>query len=312
MLQQDIEFYWLQAPKGNVKEGDIYVPAEQRSEQEWDTLFSTLNVPVTQVKDPVKGPALKVSAPRIGLYKPWHANKDEGWTRWLLEQNDFNFRSLHNNDFVDLKLADELDVILFPDVEQTIIEKGERENQRAASSLPPEYSGGIGKEGGEKLVKWVLGGGHVVALDSSTDYLIKLFKLPVTNVLKKVQKDRFTCPGSMLRLNINTGHPINYGMQAEEAGYFGSSPAFQTAVPDGRFKRRVLASYPKEPEDILLSGYLKGADLLTNRVAAVDLEVGKGRITLIGFHAQQRAQTHRTFKMLFNSLYVSLLKEVRL
>jgi hypothetical protein len=74
----------------------------------------------------------------------------------------------------------------------------------------------------------------------------------------------------------------------------------------------VLASYPRQPEDILLSGYLKGAELLTNRVAAVDLEVGNGRITLIGFHAQQRAQPHRTFKMLFNSLYLPVLEEVRL
>jgi len=314
LLQQDIEFYWLQSPKDSAEEGDIYVPAGQRSVQQWRTLFSKLNVPVTALKNPVKGSALQVSAPRIGLYKPWRASKDEGWTRWLLEQNDFTYRTLHNKDFVDPNLGDKVDVILFPDVEQSIIEKGEpfSESQRSVSLLPPEYTGGIGEEGGKKLVAWVLGGGHLVALDSSADYLIKLFRLPVTNVLKKVKRSRFSCPGSMLRLHINKDHPINYGMQSEEAGYFGWSPAFQTAVPDGRFKRRVLASYPKEPEDVLLSGYLKGADLLTNRVAAVDLEAGKGRITLIGFHAQQRAQTHRTFKMLFNSLYMSKLKEVRL
>jgi len=313
MLKQDVKFYWMQTADSSVKQGDIYIPAEQRSVQQWGTLFKTLNVPVIPLQDAIEGSALQVAAPRVGLYKPWIANMDEGWTRWLLEQNDFTYRNLHNKDFVDDELA-QVDVILFPDVDQPVIEKGEPStaNQRRFDPLPPEYAGGIGKEGGKKLVDWVQRGGHVVALDSSADYLIELFKLPVTNVLKKVPSSRFSCPGSMLRLNINTDHPINYGMRAEEAGYFGRSPAFQTAIPDGRFERRVLASYPKEPEDILLSGYLKGADLLTNRVAAVDLQVGKGRITLIGFHAQQRAQPHRTFKMLFNSLYLSVLQEVRL
>jgi hypothetical protein len=313
MLQQNIDFYWLQSANGSAKEGDIYVPADQRTAQEWDSLFGSLNVPVTPLKDAMKGSALQVTAPRVGLYKPWIANMDEGWTRWLLEQNDFNYRNLHNADFTDVQLA-EVDVILFPDVAQSTLESGQASatNSFRSAPLPPEYTGGIGKGGGKALAEWVKGGGHVVALDSSADYLIKLFELPVTNVLQKVEASRFSCPGSMLRLNINTEHPANYGMRAEEAGYFGKSPAFQTSVPDGRFTRRVLASYPRQPEDILLSGYLKGAELLTNRVAAVDLEVGNGRITLIGFHAQQRAQPHRTFKMLFNSLYLPVLEEVRL
>ncbi|MBD3853067.1 MAG: hypothetical protein IFK93_17285, partial [Acidobacteria bacterium] len=53
----------------------------------------------------------------------------------------------------------------------------------------------------------------------------------------------------------------------------------------------------------LLSGYLEGGKLLEKRAAVVEIEVGKGRVILIGFRAQHRAQPVRTFKLLFNTLY---------
>jgi glutamine amidotransferase-like uncharacterized protein len=93
-------------------------------------------------------------------------------------------------------------------------------------------------------------------------------------------------------------------MRAEEAGYFNSSPAFRTRIPDARFGRHVVARYPDDVRDILISGYLDGGDALEGRAAVVDLEVGKGRVVLIGLRPQHRAQTLRTFKLLFNALYL--------
>ncbi len=148
-------------------------------------------------------------------------------------------------------------------------------------------------------------GGTLVALDESCAYAIRLLGLPVRNVLEKVSSKDFHAPGSMLRIHLDPETPLSHGLRSEEAAYFADSPAFQTSPTDARFTRRVVASYPEDPEDVLISGYLKGADHLEKRAAVVELRVGKGRVVLIGFRAQHRAQPHRTFKLLWNALYLA-------
>ena len=215
-------------------------------------------------------------------------------------------------------------VIQATETVKLIIGKGEPAEdsryRRRWTPLPPQYSGGIDTlpdhdekdkkkakdepiKGGERIKEWVEAGGTVVALDSSSQYLIDLFELPVMNVLAKVSNDEFNCPGSTLRVEMNLDSPLSFGMQPQEAIYFSDSPAFRTRVPDPRFGRTVVARYPDNEKDILLSGYLEGGELLEKRAAVVEFEVGKGKVILIGFRAQHRAQPVRTFKLLFNTLY---------
>ena len=56
---------------------------------------------------------------------------------------------------------------------------------------------------------------------------------------------------------------------------------------------------------MLLSGWLDGESVIAGRPAVVQASVGAGRVVLIGFRAQHRAQSHATFRLLFNAIFTS-------
>ncbi len=308
--------------------GDIFIARTEVDRATLAALADELAVPTIEVAEAPKT-SRAVGARRIGLFKPWVASMDEGWTRWVLEQYDFPMVNLANEQIRSGEFTDSVDVLLFPDVESGIISKGVPDDDDYRGRfvpLPPDYSGGIdewksnddepkdGKKaatapaatptkGGERIKKWVEGGGTVVALDSSADYFIDLFELPVTDVVADAKRSGLVCPGSTLRVEVDTSHPLGWGLRREEAIYFADSPAFKTSVPDPRFDREVVARYPEHVRDILLSGYLEGGKILERRAAVVEYRVGDGRVVLIGFRAQHRGQPLRTFKLLFNALY---------
>jgi len=145
-------------------------------------------------------------------------------------------------------------------------------------------------------------GGTLIALGHGSEYVIEQFNIPVRNALAKVKVDDFSVPGSLVRINVAAGHPVTDGMPSETAAFIDAPIAFETTMPGSEMQRWVLASYPDEPRDILLSGWINGADKLTRKAAVVATTYGKGRIVLFGFHPQHRGQTHATFPLLFNAI----------
>jgi hypothetical protein len=312
LLDQNKELYWLQTRTEAGQVGDLYLPPASATAAELTALSEELHLPILSLDSAPTGPAYRLASQQVGLFKPWIASMDEGWTRWLLERYEFPFRNLTNEDVRSGAFQQEIDVLVFPDVAPTILARGEPESPEARryyGKLPPEYAGGIEEEGADQIKQWVENGGTIVALDSSSDYVIDLLELPVVNLLAANNSGEVNAPGTMLRILVDTHHPLGYGMRPQEAAYFASSPVFKTAVPDARFERRVVARYPDHRDDIPLSGYVEGTHLIERRAAAVELSIGKGRVVLIGFRAQHRAQTHRSFKLLFNALYFGGLEE---
>ena len=244
---------------------------------------------------------------RVGLYKPWVASMDEGWTRWVLEQYAFDVKNFDNKAAKAGNLKNDYDAILLPDVSRDVIVDGKYKQEEGESrylpDLPPEYAGGIGKEGVENLKKFVEDGGTLVALASSCELMMSEFNIPVSNVLSKVRAGDFNCPGTLLRIHVDNRHPVTYGMPQEAAAFLDEAMALQTTLPGPEVTRHVLASYPDQAEDILLSGWIQGAEKLERKSAAVALTLGKGKIVLLGFRVQHRAQTEGTFKLLFNALH---------
>ena len=248
-------------------------------------------------------------APRVGLYKPWLASMDEGWTRWVLEQYGFAPKSLDNRTIRAGKLNDAFDVILLPDIGAETITSGKPKREEGDMKywvdLPPEYQGGLEKEGAKALKEFVEAGGTIVALADSSDWVISEFNIPVRNALAKVRREEFQCPGSILRVERGGEHPVTWGLPKEMAVFVDGATAFQTVPPGPELQRWDLASYPDDERDVLLSGWIAGADKLTRRSAAVATTFGKGKLVLLGFRAQFRAQTEATFPFLFNALFWS-------
>jgi hypothetical protein len=245
--------------------------------------------------------------PRLGLYQRYQGgNMDEGWTRFVLEQFEFDYMSVMSDEIKEGKLIDKFDVIILPDDSLEALMGPDYEKPEPGEALvPQEYRTGLGEEGVKALKEFVEAGGTLITLDSACGLPLEKFDLPVRNVVDGLPSTEFFCPGSTLWMQFDTAHPLAYGMPAEALGIFWSSPAFAVEPSLHNEDYRVVASYPQEGE-VLRSGWLIGEKRLYGKASLIDAKMGKGRVILFGFRPQLRAQTHGTFRLLFNAVYYSV------
>ncbi len=244
---------------------------------------------------------------RVGVYQRyWGGNIDEGWTRFVLEQFGFPYETLRDGDF-EGGLREKADVIILPNDPPALITGKEVEGWweehypwMPMPEFPPEYRSGIGDEGVEALKGFVEEGGTLVCFNDSCKLAVEAFKLRLRNVLEGLPTEEFFCPGSTLVAQVDNDHPMGYGMPDEALIFFWDSPAFEI-LPSGENERyEVVVSYSEG--DILRSGWLIGGERLRRKAAMVVARQGEGRVVLMGFRPQHRAQTHGTYKLLFNAL----------
>ena len=229
---------------------------------------------------------------------------DEGWTRWIVQPKNGFAGSCNKFEILnDSKLRSNLilhsKAIIFPEQSANQILNG-----YTKGSMPDEYTGGVGKEGVENLKKFVEAGGTLVFLNRASNFAIEQFNLPVKDVTKGLTRKDFYIPGSILRTELDLSHPIAKGMPKESIAWFENSPAFeiQTDPPALTNNFRIIASYPKDPKQILLSGWALGAEKIAGKAALVEFTIGKGKVVLFGFRPQYRGQSLATFPLLFNAI----------
>ncbi len=251
---------------------------------------------VDAIATPAPAHIISIQRAKIGLYRPWNPSIDEGWTRWILENYHYDARSLYNADIRSAGLRSRYDIIILPDMSSRVLMSGFREGM-----VPGQYAGGIEQQGLDNLTQFVRDGGTLIAFNQTAASLIPLMSLPVRNVLQGLPNEKFYCAGSLLR--IETEHPempVNYGVPAAPVVMFERGPAFET-LPG--FKGAILAKYAKDA-DPLESGMILHSEVLHDKDAALEVAYGRGRILLYGFKPQQRAQSHGTYRYLFNALYL--------
>ena len=144
---------------------------------------------------------------------------------------------------------------------------------------------------------FIRGGGTLVCFNAAYRFAIQQFKLPVKNVVDGVRQDDFFLHGSLVEVTTNPTHPVMAGMPDKAAIFADSNPIFDTT--EG-FKGTVLARY-QETGSPLLSGFMIGEKYLQGKAAALDVELDKGHVILLGFSPQWRGQSFGTFRVVFNS-----------
>jgi hypothetical protein len=297
--------------------GSFIVPSRGVSGSFMDSLARELNLPIWVVEKHLIKTISALKAPRVALYQSWTASSDEGWTRWLLEQYEFPFVNIRDAEVRAGNLKDRFDTLILPSMSSDAIINGHEKG-----TMPARYVGGITEEGVRNLKKFVEDGGTLVALNSACIFAIEKLGLPINDALKNLRSGgrryapqetesrsvpaRFACPGSILRMEFDTKHPVAYGMPEEGPGMFYRSAAFDILPAFEEKPAVAIAKYSNS--DLLMSGYLLGEKYLHNKTAAADIPLGKGRVILLGFAVQNRAQTHGTFKLLFNALFYSIMQ----
>jgi hypothetical protein len=293
---------------GGLRAGDFVVPNAPA-----DVLAAVAGQTGVDFKPLDGGPAVQgareVRRQRVGMYQRYRGgNIDEGWTRWLLEHYGFPYTSLLDAEIKKGGLNERYDVVILPDDSTSAMTGEPREAAgrgagapRTEERWPPEYRSGIGTEGVAALKGFVEKGGTLIALGGASGFAIEKLSLSLRNVTANRSTKEFWCPGSTLKVKVDHAHPLAYGMPPDAlAVYLSGNPAFEILPNDHNERYEVVVRYADR--DLLQSGWLIGEETLARKAAMVAAQYGQGRVILIGFRTQHRAQTYGTFKLLFNAL----------
>lgn len=315
LLAQGERLYWTKEAFNSdgieFEAGSIVIRNRRGTEEHVRSLAEELGLDFEGISNEPEVDLYRVEQPKVGLYKSWDANIDEGWTRWLMNTYDFKVDTLHDADLLERDLS-QYHSIIIPDQRPDDILNG-----HDPGTMPEKYTGGMGLEGAAALQRYVKKGGTLLAFDSASDFVINQFGLPIDNVVDHTSNSQFFIPGSLIRANVDNSYPLAYGMQPEVAASFSHSRAFeiQTIDREGEGGKEDIKKAPQPPvdipvhyaeDDLLMSGWAMGEDkYLSQKAALMNVRYGNGDIVLYGFRPQFRGQPHGTYKLIFNPIFMS-------
>jgi zinc carboxypeptidase len=247
------------------------------------------------------GNSASTGTARIGLYKSYAASMDEGWTRWIFDFFKVPYSPLSDTEVREVSINRKYDCIIVPAQNSQQILNGVSKDR-----YPAEISGGMGKAGVEALKKFVEDGGTLITLNEASNFAIAELGVPVKNVLEGVPAKDFYCPGSILKIRLETSSkitsdaPLLESSKNESIAWVEGAIAFEATNDDAR----VIARFG-DSNEVLLSGWLLGASKIANKGAIVEVKKGKGRVVMFAFRPQYRGQSIATMPFLFNAIATS-------
>ena len=300
----------------------FYVAASDKSVSILENAAAKHGVKITGVQQKLNIGAVGLKPSRIALWDVYGGSMPSGWTRWIFEQYHFPFTVVFAKEIDAGNLKSKYDVILFVGgaIPAYRSEAGSNAlggyegREPSEKEIPEMYHAQLGRITAAKsipaLKEFVEAGGTIITVGSSAN-LAYHFKLPVRNALvemvngkeRALPGEKFYIPGSVMQVAVNNEHKANWGMKPTADVYFSASPVFNL-LPNATATGEVTPLAWYATDKTLRSGWAYGQSYLQQTVAAFEAKVSKGKLMVYGPEITFRGQTHSTYKMLFNQLYL--------
>jgi hypothetical protein len=310
LLKASADLYWIRdrAVGARTGSGSIYVTATPSATAIIRQAAAALGLSFVGVTRPPAGGALKLRPVRVGLWDRYGGASTSGWIRWILEQYEFPFERVYAPALDAGRLERRYDVLILSD--EAIPARAAREQDVDAREFRDTIGAITWQRTVPQLKAFVENGGTLIAIGDSTivaeslgvDVASALVEKAADGSVRPLPRDMFSIPGSLLRMSVDNSAPLGYGFEREVDVVFDSSPAFRIEAGAAGNARPVAWFAGATP---LRSGWALGQQHLNGAAAVVEARVGQGRVLLFGPEITFRAQSHGTFKFLFNGIHYS-------
>jgi hypothetical protein len=278
--------------------------------------------------------------PRLAVWHTWADTEAVGWVRFVLDREKVPYGYIRDEDIRAGRLKDRYDVIIFGhnylDLQEQILgidkkygpmayTKTKETPNLGVPDASADITGGIGWAGMARLEEYLNAGGVLVTLGNGS--AIALQGGLVRDVSRR--SGAVFTPGSELKAKFTRpDHPIAYGMTETTSVFRSMLPVYDIARSgrgavvlqwgtklraEDREEEKPDAELTKEAKDakeaakkkevkMLVSGAIKGEDLLEGRPAILDVPAGKGRVVAFLFNPIHRDLNRSDHRFLWNAI----------
>ena len=292
--------------------GTVWVPASPGAAEIIQTGVQQLGIDAYAVGSRPRGATMALKPVRIGLVDQYGGVMPAGWTKWVLEQFEFPYTPVYPQELDAGNLNAKYDVLLFAD--GTVPGDGGVYRERSAGmpkpeDIPAEFRPWLGAISDAKtvpqLASFARNGGTILTIGSATR-LATALSAPLAPALATTVDGKaaplnpkdFYIPGAILQAKVDNTQPLAFGMPERADLFFAQSQTFNLSPGVGAVKR--IAWFDSATP--LRSGWAWHQERLNNTTAIADVDMGRGKLFVMGPEVAQRAQPYMTFKFLFNGL----------
>ena len=254
--------------------------------------------------------------PRVAIFSSWSGTQETGWVRFTFDRFGVPYDLIYKERVRRGDLRADYDVIVVPSQNlnrQAVFQppaarpvpylKDAKYKFLGMYGESPDITGGFGGEGVDAFVRFLDGGGTLIAMGNAARFPAEL-GLARTVETAASPSAQFYAPRPLVQGEIlRQEHPIFHGYKDKliPIKYIQGQPLLSVADTD---RGSVLARYVGG-DAAVLSGLMRGADEIRERPFAIDVAGGfrgNGRVILFANNPIYRWQNHGEFNMVFNAL----------